>query len=625
MKNFFIIFLFLSNIAFSQVQGVWSGTMLYDIRAKTIIGISRKTFQLFIQNNQVTGTMTGIDSTIIEGKFYEEESCTGMGGLGELTTVWIYEDGHYDINVKSPEFHCTKYEGGYGDPGRVNAAVKTKFPAYNLKALKGDNTETVDLAGLGTQTIYTNWDFYRVSDAVLIVTPENYSSWLPEPGKTELSKGNMMKISMKLEDGNGNVSKLKATSFKLTLSNTSKEPGITLNLPLKLSKQQLPDLRFIPHPLAESIKDDQSIEIKSKNGVDGEAYIASYDGGGWTTLKVTALLEDHTRITGHLLIATGDSDITIPERDPNSKIATSWLNANSNPKDNADEEFSFKNQNNGDGLSAYEEYRGFISEGKFKRLDPKKKEVGIRMKKNEMQVFDEGITTFEIASDINAIRFLDSEIPDTRELNLNFESAHIFDQFALKLELGDIPNALGQAFNAGGPRKTTVILIDTPAINNSYKTETVLASPDRLKYTLKEYISYTTAHEISHGCNAKHHGAGGKESDHEARRDCLVPDSIYDAHNLVENFRPISLMSVGSAGSPESGDIECLLCYYPYHTWAYSVGGDGDHIYHKVPALQLGRRLCDSPDGTGINALPYFFGNATVGRGDCIHQLNLKK
>ncbi len=326
------------------------------------------------------------------------------------------------------------------------------------------------------------------------------------------------------------------------------------------------------------------------------------------------------------MIPTGDSDITIPERDPNSKIATSWLNANGNPGEKDDNEKSMLNSNNGDGLSAYEEYRGFISEGKFKRLDPKKKEIGIRIKKKEMSVFDDGIKRVEIAYDSNAIRFLDTEIKETRELNANFKTSNIFPQRALRLELGDLPDALGQAFNMGGPRNTTLILIDTPAINNEYQGWVSDASPDRLKFTVSDYISLATAHEVLHGCNAMHHGVKPKISlDHEAKRDCMVPDSIYDAHNVVENFRPKSLFYVGSTGGLESGDIECLLCYYPFYTWAYSVGGDGDHIYHKVPTLQLGRRLCDSPNGTGINALPYFFGNAMAGRGNCLGQLNLKK
>ncbi|MBL0130434.1 MAG: hypothetical protein IPP43_04340 [Chitinophagaceae bacterium] len=59
-----------------------------------------------------------------------------------------------------------------------------------------------------------------------------------------------------------------------------------------------------------------------------------------------------------------------------------------------DKEYSTGNSNDGDGLTAYEEYRGVISEkefgprnpNKFGRLDPNKKRAGNNGKRAELPI-----------------------------------------------------------------------------------------------------------------------------------------------------------------------------------------------------------------------------------------------
>src|SRR5258705_642788 len=142
-------------------------------------------------------------------------------------------------------------------------------------------------------------------------------------------KGSIMTINLKLQGKNGKPVKVIAESFELTLHNTSKEPGTTINYPVNPDADQLPDLRFLMHPGIESIEEDQSITVGSPDGITGKALIASYDGGGWTILTVEAILKGNPkRVLGHLLVPNGETDIRIPKRDPNSKIAESWLKDN---------------------------------------------------------------------------------------------------------------------------------------------------------------------------------------------------------------------------------------------------------------------------------------------------------
>ncbi|MBL0130435.1 MAG: hypothetical protein IPP43_04345 [Chitinophagaceae bacterium] len=50
----------------------------------------------------------------------------------------------------------------------------------------------------------------------------------------------------------------------------------------------------------------QSITIRCPGGcITGAVKIGSYDGGGWTTLRAVAVMEDDTRIVGQLLV-TGE-------------------------------------------------------------------------------------------------------------------------------------------------------------------------------------------------------------------------------------------------------------------------------------------------------------------------------
>src|SRR6185436_17719138 len=127
------------------------------------------------------------------------------------------------------------------------------------------------------------------------------------------------------------------------------------------------------------------------------AKINSYDGGGWTTLTVKAKLDNNTEIEGHLINPGGVTEIQIPKRDPGKKIALAWLNANGDPAEMDDKETTKGEQYNGDGLTAYEEYRGVISEGKFKRLEPQKKELGVWMNRSEFPLFEIGLEWFQDA------------------------------------------------------------------------------------------------------------------------------------------------------------------------------------------------------------------------------------
>ena len=373
-----IIIIASTHNGFGQsVQGIWSGT----VRMKQVytgeLGHSSLEITTNFTENTGSGTMK-YEGELKIGAETKEVKCNGAGNATlyhldiskDNDTTDIYS---YYIHVIGPDFSCSPVEAGIN--GR-DISFGDQVTQQYRNSLSGVQTHTVD-NGVGKVITTFSWDLRQNPiDVELIVTPEKYDTWLPEPGINELTVGSVMNISLKLQKRGGGPTTKKAKAFELHFFNTSKEPGITINFPVDPDKDKsMPDLRFLVQPNAEIDTGFQSLKINCPGGCQSAiAKIGSYDGGGWTTLKVEAILkDDDTRIQGRLLVPNGDIDIRIPKREPNSKIAEKWLKENGNPDEMDDDEVSKGNSNDGDGLTAYEEYRGVVAEGKFKRLKSNQK------------------------------------------------------------------------------------------------------------------------------------------------------------------------------------------------------------------------------------------------------------
>jgi hypothetical protein len=312
--NIFFLLILFSGKAIAQnndnVQGTWNGTASSVEKYAGALGTSERYIEVTIKDNVVTGTHKYIGDAIIEGKHLGHDECFGSGP-GELSSLYIKTwDSTYSIGITSPECKLVAGGGNSGTGGTgigiSNQRLQIKNNQLNTTELSGTFVNEKDLGGdLGKYTETVTWHLVRSLDVELIVTPigydpegiqETYDNWLPEPGKDETSKGSYMKIMLKLQSKSGKPLKYKASSFVLRLQNTSREPGITINYPLSPRAKQLPDLRFIPLVVAESNNEDQEDTISAKNGITGEIFIASYDGGGLTTLNAEAVLTEGIHI-----------------------------------------------------------------------------------------------------------------------------------------------------------------------------------------------------------------------------------------------------------------------------------------------------------------------------------------
>jgi hypothetical protein len=567
--------------------------------------------------------------------------CQG-GGVAVLNAVNINEEANtYDIDVLGPKCTGTKTCSGEETKpysGDDNEIIVSEHKLLDKDVLSGSETKSSELPGeLGTITRTIKWHLIRsaTTDVELIVTPEapnGYDNWLPKPGVNEMMKGSMMTISLKLQGKNGNPLRAKADSFVLTLSNTSREPGITINYPLIPDTKQLPDLRFLLDPRIESVDEDQTISVGSTDGITGKAFIGSYDGGGWATLTVEAFLNDKRHIKGHLLVSGGDVDILIPKRTPGNKIALAWANDHGDPQDMDDNEKSSGNKNNGDGLTAYEEYRGVISEGKFKRLDPEKKELGVMVQRSQLPMLSEGLKWFKNATDVETIPFWVQEIAVDRRLNRNVASAHIYDQCAVYLYEAQLSGSYGHAYmndvHPDIPKNAKMVIVCKQNHTGDYQIM-LSASNNSLPFSESDFFASTIAHELGHAVNVNHHGDKNSMPSPDTVTD-LVSYHIFDKNGVPILQRPYIIEGdIGVIHSSESGDLNCVMAYHPYYDWAYHLGSNGAHFFYEVPITAIGKQMCTSDIGTGLNAASQmgntrYFGNADSSRGNCLSQIKLK-
>lgn len=618
-----------------NVQGIWSGTVTVKQTYSGEIGNSVLEITTSFSANRGTGTMK------YEGRWKgvgagTQVDCSGSGSaeLFELSMSESDDPTYYEyyIHIIGPDYTCSPpdQEGGQN---KRDVSISDKVLATNLNVLSGIQTFTSE-TGAGPGTTVLTWHLTRstVNNVELIVTPEKYDTWLPEPGMHELGVGSIMNVSLKLQAKGGGPTTKKVKSFQLKLSNTSTEPGVTINFPPE-AVNPMPDLRFMIQPNA-SIGDDkfQSLAIGCSGCQSAQFKIGAYDGGGWTTLTAEAILTDGTRVPGHLLVSGGESDIRIPKRDPNSKIGEAWLKKYNNPGEMDDNETSTGNKNNGDGFTAYEEYRGVISEGKFKRLVPDKKELGILATPRDFTLFTEGINWFRSASKLEIIRFNfdKNEIAGSGQINVNKKTAHDYDQYALYLLNGGLGGGtLGVVYSRTNkpdvPAQVIGVVADWNEIQAVYQLRVNEIRPETLKYALREYLAQTVAHELGHAVNVWHHGRNLKEPDVLAEEHNRALYRIFDRNGNLINIRPWELTFVGKGqGTVESGDISCMLNYYPYYRWGYALGADRVNIYNQEPLLPLGKIFCTSKSGTGINATQLYFGEAANNRGNCLSQVKLR-
>jgi len=247
----------------------------------------------------------------------------------------------------------------------------------------------------------------------------------------------------------------------------------------------------------------------------------------------------------------------------------------------------------GDGFSAYEEYRG------FKIFKPDNVSMHIRLHTNTKDLFVHNPDRFALGVFRTVTSLAVHEITNTqydgdtkRLVNFNHHTAHVDNQHGLYIRNATLDAGfLGIAQPLTGnwpspPNYNKYVHVDKTDITNWAKTK---------KINVDNSINYVVAHELSHACNVYHHGEhpnGGQNFD------------------VVHGLR--------------SGDVACIMRY----------NNVGKPLANPNPEL-IGTILCQAQAGTGFNAGGRNFGDAAQShrvntgiplwrRGDCLHQLRIK-
>ncbi|GAC1484060.1 MAG: hypothetical protein NVS1B13_09100 [Flavisolibacter sp.] len=495
----------------------------------------------------------------------------------------------------------------------------------NPNVLSGTFTE--DHSAGEVKSITTiSWGFVRGPiNEELIVTPVEYNSWLPVPGIDEMTPGSQLNIGLLVRGKNGKPLKVEAKYFELKLHNTSQEQGTTINFPIIASASPQPDMKILPAEGVTLANNGQSARLDCEDGSSGSAIIAAFDGAAISTLVVEAVLENGMRLKGELMKPGGATDIVLPKRAEGSRIATTWLQSNGDPSEEDDLETSPGNDYKGDGLSTYEEYRGVWTQGKFKRLNPKKKKLGVRILKKDVASFKGGIELLKAATGIDVIELNEDELGPDRIFNRNSHEKHkqyglcLYNTSANGNEGVNVPSNIHNKT----PKMSDSVIIDINHISSSYEEQ--LGQWQKatvpIPYTLQEDINSTTAHELAHGIHVSHHGPPSDDPPYEVFADMPLYH-IYNIDGGTVTRRPFKIHgNIGEVGNEESGDINCIMLYPSQYQWVFKKGDNGSLNYYAVPPLPQGKHFCTSAVGTGINAKGYF-GPATLG--NCLSQIKIK-
>ena len=410
-------------------------------------------------------------------------------------------------------------------------AFDTQIRVISDEKMNGSYDNSIPINSPGGLDYIRNvcsWDIKKGLDIHPIIRKAE-KSWLPMGGEEE----NTISITAEIEEDENLAGK-----WEFTLYEVNNEKGYCLNS----GEGEEYDLEFT---------DNQDGFIETKDGEnDGEwiiettetlnrvsVVILSHDYGAWGKLKARVNVGG---IWYECKSENGDDYITIPCDEDEDRIADYWEGQYDvyDKDENWDEDPEPSGQNsNGDGISLYEEYRGFEDENyQHERLNPQVKELFVRDENGlvAQSGFDvvSGLRVFYIGEDgwTGADEWSDSFYrltvdPEKRVVNFNTSDfGHIVDQHALHVvakEKGEIilkgEDSYGCVFatlDQKSPASTKYVAVFIDEIVRDCR-EDVEVEMDRdgkfvltheaIETIIERFVIVVTLHEMGHGVGVEHH------------------------------------------------------------------------------------------------------------------------
>lgn len=504
----------LNVAADGKVTGAGKATFWCDIAADAKLIMARQAPYAFLEGNiakiefDITGTMSADGKLNLKSTVTHDLPLINVGNRDTLK-VWDVFDG----------LEATVLAGGPALLAKADVAQGADRRVI-WKAKKVDYQVVVHLVKPGTAM-------------------DVYDTWLPEAKADEKTPGSRVEVRATLEKMGGGEPEQKARKFVFDLVDVSREPGICMNWPPKDSTttDPDPDLQFHPDSVQSAYPPDvkqanvigrEGTSAETPNGIEtakSYANLAAHDWGAFGVLRVTAEVIDGPPVVGFLKGHRNQTNILLPKRKPDSFIADRakelaaerfGADVANRPDDydqEDDEQYPGKNKYTGDGLTYYQEYRGFYVKGEHQRGDPKKKDFFLCNTVPENLDTAAGIKQFENASGLKVWQLKREEMSDKRVINFNRsnQTPHRVDQHGVLMRLlikeGD-PRIGTEVAAADSPLPADGVAATRPR-GNPKKVTAVVINPDyRWDRHPKSASTWAVAHELGHAVALRHHGEG---------------------------------------------------------------------------------------------------------------------
>ena len=402
----------------------------------------------------------------------------------------------------------------------------------------------------------------KISNYEAMIAPEfeqTYNTWLPRgpelidyPELSDNGAGNSINIKVLLLDKITHKPADKAFKATIKLTNSSKLPGYCMNFPENDPVADGgPDIRFDVRQ-KENFASFSDEKITTKMNKGGKfATIVSYDYGAYTDVTAEVVTEDGNTFSAHIENSTL-SALLLPKRTGKSKIADYWKTtekATDKSDDADDEKILDDDKHPGDGLTLYEEYRGFLENRKHFRGSTEKKDamicdkIATNRSEDGIKLFMGAVNAYSDKLDVH-YRFKDDEFGRRHDLDagelaqmdtqnvktpmkydrcINYnigKENHLVDQHGVVIMFAD--TALGyamavvkQGMEIGTPKNYYFLVIgqDFKPTSDGWSTvegkvgdkSNIETGKAGSKIYTDEYAR-TLAHELLHCFNVHHHG-----------------------------------------------------------------------------------------------------------------------
>lgn len=578
---------------------------------------------------------------------FGEQGIFASWGFANNVKGQVLERSHFQSDCSSQDFESeATFSFLPGGPGPLCAGVGClDFPAEGFQIAQRWSYDRLTTTRVGAEVnvhYEVRLDLTGCAEELeVVVNLVDYDEWRPMGGQSEKEEGNQLVIEARLQGKGGCPTGIKASRFIFELEGVSNEPGVCMNYPPPSPASGKPDLAFLPQFNAVGWKPFVGPEaaMTTRDGSYSEsprAYLSSFDWGGHAVLKVTAEFDDEfiPPIVGHLVDDGSMTAIRIPKRRADSRIADAWrteMNVANLPDVDDEETLPAGDDDNGDGLFLYEEYRGFYEGDGNNHIagNPEKKDLFIV----DTIRAEAGIELFRKATGLEVHGKLKRrQIDSDRVVNFNRSDdvGNDTDQHALVIERVAAGSGL-LGFAEGGPGLP--VFVQRILINRTITPRSVQAilGGSQLEVTQEAFV---TAHELLHGCNVFHHGQDDARASYLVRNvngELVYALSTDEAPSVTPLFKEgacgqadaivpananahLRNVFISFKGGQHSGEQSCLM---RYNLAKYYVGTDGDRVWRHDSEEPPGFLLCQGKAGTGVNAPGHCpesrHGAATVG------------